>query len=256
MQPGSLLHLMGYLIRLKLVFGLILPFYHCLLKDTSSKNVSSKVIQISIKTVKSGLVLLLEQIKQSFVSLSVRRPCWRLRVSRCVLQNNSGRLALAVDQSVFQRNSQLHQPQRRRSHHSQVGEQSRHQDTHTHAAAAHTKRITHAASCILWPGDSCVCSQLGTAYVSATTGAVATALGLNALTKVLASSSNLAVRLLLLVKPAQRCGRRSRESNRAEAAPYCGNAAALLTGSGSACRRDVLPPFTEFFFSLTSWHIV
>lgn len=30
----------------------------------------------------------------------------------------------------------------------------------------------------------CVCSQLGTAYVSATTGAVATALGLNALTKV------------------------------------------------------------------------
>lgn len=33
-------------------------------------------------------------------------------------------------------------------------------------------------------GDSFVCSQLGTAYVSATTGAVATALGLNALTKV------------------------------------------------------------------------
>lgn len=33
-------------------------------------------------------------------------------------------------------------------------------------------------------GDSSVCSQLGTAYVSATTGAVATALGLNALTKV------------------------------------------------------------------------
>lgn len=32
--------------------------------------------------------------------------------------------------------------------------------------------------------DSFVCSQLGTAYVSATTGAVATALGLNALTKV------------------------------------------------------------------------
>lgn len=32
--------------------------------------------------------------------------------------------------------------------------------------------------------DSSVCSQLGTAYVSATTGAVATALGLNALTKV------------------------------------------------------------------------
>ena len=37
-------------------------------------------------------------------------------------------------------------------------------------------------SCVT--GDSFVCSQLGTAYVSATTGAVATALGLNALTKV------------------------------------------------------------------------
>lgn len=33
-------------------------------------------------------------------------------------------------------------------------------------------------------GDSFVHSQLGTAYVSATTGAVVTALGLNALTKV------------------------------------------------------------------------
>lgn len=33
-------------------------------------------------------------------------------------------------------------------------------------------------------GASFVRSQLGTAYVSATTGAVATALGLNALTKV------------------------------------------------------------------------
>lgn len=39
-----------------------------------------------------------------------------------------------------------------------------------------------------WPWligvTSCPCSQLGTAYVSATTGAVVTALGLKALTKV------------------------------------------------------------------------
>lgn len=54
MQLVSLLHLMGHLIRLKrtaqgcclLVFGLILPFYHCPLKDTGSENVPPKVLQI------------------------------------------------------------------------------------------------------------------------------------------------------------------------------------------------------------------
>lgn len=46
----------------------------------------------------------------------------------------------------------------------------------------------HINPLIVWAADVTVdfsvCSQLGTAYVSATTGAVATALGLNALTKV------------------------------------------------------------------------
>lgn len=49
-------------------------------------------------------------------------------------------------------------------------------------------------------GDSSVCSQLGTAYVSATTGAVATALGLNALTKVLVNLT-LIVHLILMYQP-------------------------------------------------------
>lgn len=96
-----------------------------------------------------------------------------------------------MDQSVFQRNSQLHQPKRRRSDHSQVSPA-------TFASAPPLPDVTGVSLL------SFVCSQLGTAYVSATTGAVATALGLNALTKVSThpSSSRLARKCSDLGRPA------------------------------------------------------
>lgn len=77
-----------------------------------------------------------------------------------------------MDQSVFQRHSQLHQPKRGCSHHSQV------------SPATDPPTFGTTLPCLKRPCVSFVCSQLGTAYVSATTGAVVTALGLNALTKV------------------------------------------------------------------------